>query len=495
MVPKIRYLIIQFFTFVFSAALILNMRNLSVFMGENSLSRYSATIISFLFFFLAPNVSTIAQSVSDNNNHPLKTDDYKYRALNAYVVFLDSFLNANSQNVQKKIRKDYKKIIVEKNTELVKELSESNFLFDNTISSYLSSLFYSIIQKNDLGKFPFHFFVSRSSQVNAYSFDDCTVVCNAGLLNVIENESQLAMVFCHEIAHYLLGHATLSVTAQLEKYYSPEFLAQVKAIKKETYNTKSKLEVLLMQDMFNRRKHNRGQEIAADSLGMLLYLKTGYNRSAVPQLYDRLDKAEESGVFKIRSFIEQQGVNVDEKWFDTGRKMSFGKPVTQAFADSFKTHPDCSKRKTYATTFLHQYAGTGSDFLIATRELFATIKKLALFEQALYMKEKKNMSQYFFQLVQADSQFPGNRFITAEIFNTLCLFALSQKNHTLFSITDKSYSTNDETDDYAHLLNFLDRVELQQLAGIAGAYYSKHENLITRNTETNNNLEKIKQLQ
>ena len=91
------------------------------------------------------------------------------------------------------------------------ELRENNFLFDPEITNYLSSIFYHILEKNNLNKNGFHFFVSRSAAVNASAYEDGTVICNLGLLKISETESQIAMVFCHELAHYLLNHVNNSI--------------------------------------------------------------------------------------------------------------------------------------------------------------------------------------------------------------------------------------------------------------------------------------------
>jgi Peptidase family M48/Domain of unknown function (DUF5666) len=52
----------------------------------------------------------------------------------------------------------------------------------------------------------FRFFVIEDPSINAAAFPDGTVLVNTGLLGAIENESQLAFVLSHEIAHVLQAH-------------------------------------------------------------------------------------------------------------------------------------------------------------------------------------------------------------------------------------------------------------------------------------------------
>jgi hypothetical protein len=52
----------------------------------------------------------------------------------------------------------------------------------------------------------FRFFVVEDPSINAAALPDGTVLVNTGLLGAVENESQLAFVLSHEIAHVLQAH-------------------------------------------------------------------------------------------------------------------------------------------------------------------------------------------------------------------------------------------------------------------------------------------------
>jgi predicted Zn-dependent protease len=52
----------------------------------------------------------------------------------------------------------------------------------------------------------FRFFVIEDASINAESLPDGTVIVHTGLLGVVENESELAFVLSHEIAHVLQAH-------------------------------------------------------------------------------------------------------------------------------------------------------------------------------------------------------------------------------------------------------------------------------------------------
>src|SRR6185312_3948338 len=103
---------------------------------------------------------------------------YVYQDLNSYKVFLENTESQNGALLDKKLQKQYKEIINGKNDALLKQLNDKGFLFDAEAYPYLNSILNHILEKNSLDKNQFHFFIDRSPEVNAYSYEDGTVVCN-----------------------------------------------------------------------------------------------------------------------------------------------------------------------------------------------------------------------------------------------------------------------------------------------------------------------------
>lgn len=441
-----------------------------------------------VFIFLCVPVCSLAQK----NGASLPKSLVAYTQIDDYKKHLNAIAEKNVLALDKKLRKDYHEIINEKNTDLLTELKESNFLFDTEITNYLSAVFFHILEKNNLNKNDYHFFVNRTSAVNACAYEDGTVICNLGLLEIAETESQVAMVFCHELAHYLLNHINSSIIKRIEKYNSPEFMAQVKEIKKEKYNTKKQLEDLLITDLFNRRRHNRSQELSADSLGMLLFSKTNYSSASIPHLFDLLNLADTiTTKTSIREFCSKENIAADENWFIIRKKITFGTAEKKEIKDTLRTHPDCAVRKIFAENFFNKNPKPGSDFVIYTNTILNTIKQQAAFEEARYSKDKERLSYYLYQLIQNDARYKANTFIKQEIFELLLGFYFKQKSHTLALFIDSPYATEHANDEYAKLLKMLDALDLQRMKAIAVNYYEKNKNFITLNTELNKNLQEL----
>jgi len=432
------------------------------------------------------------QQIAHAQDNSISPKNHQYQDIDAYSAFLNKTLADNAAALDKSIRKDYTKIITEKNTGLIKSLKENDFLFDADTYPYLNAIFNHILEKNGLDKTQYHFFVDRTSSVNAYSYEDGTIVCNLGLVDIMENESQLAMVFCHELGHYLLKHVNNSIVGQLEKYNSPEFLAQIKKIKKQEYNVNKQLEQLLTVDVFNRRKHNRGQERAADSLALILFNKTAYNGTNVSRIFDLLAASENSpNAGALKSFFKNENIAIDEEWLKPTKRMTFGS-VKKEIVDSLKTHPDCSVRKITMQVWYDKHPKTGADYLIANAQKLESVKKIAYFDAAAHAKEKDDLGYYFYQLILVNTLYPANKVIKSEIFDTLVSLGKHQKEHTLHTVVTTQYIPDDDADEYALLLKFFDSVDLDSLTAIATKYYTNNKSYIPASDEAINNLAQLK---
>lgn len=82
-------------------------------------------------------------------------------------------------------------------------------LEERSVQEYVSHLGDSLLPAGAEGTsrpIEFRFFVVEDPEINAASLPDGTMLINTGLLGAIQNESQLAFVMSHEIAHVLQAH-------------------------------------------------------------------------------------------------------------------------------------------------------------------------------------------------------------------------------------------------------------------------------------------------
>jgi predicted Zn-dependent protease len=82
-------------------------------------------------------------------------------------------------------------------------------LAERSVQEYVAHLGDSLIPEGAKGTrkpIEFRFFVVEDPEINAASLPDGTLLINTGLLGAIENESQLAFILSHEMAHVLQVH-------------------------------------------------------------------------------------------------------------------------------------------------------------------------------------------------------------------------------------------------------------------------------------------------
>ena len=84
--------------------------------------------------------------------------------------------------------------------------NQPNFVKDPAISHYIQALGDRLVDNNDLGNRDFRFFVIDNAAINAFAVPGGYIGFYTGLILLADNESQLAAVLAHEIAHITRNH-------------------------------------------------------------------------------------------------------------------------------------------------------------------------------------------------------------------------------------------------------------------------------------------------
>ena len=86
--------------------------------------------------------------------------------------------------------------------EFYDKLGKAHFILQNErANTFLTLLGERILTHSDKAPFEFKFSIIRNSAINAFATPGGYVYVNQGLINLVENEGQLAGVLAHEIAH------------------------------------------------------------------------------------------------------------------------------------------------------------------------------------------------------------------------------------------------------------------------------------------------------
>jgi len=216
---------------------------------------------------------------------------------------------AKLKSLQSEIRKQYEKDsvgVTGENKKYVLEIYRSRFksldeLFTDkeTITSpeasaYINTIANEIISKNpELKKIQPRVFFSRAWWPNAYTTGEGTVVFNIDLFIKLQNESQVAFVMCHELAHQYLEHSNKKINKYINTIYSKEFQEKLKELRKQKYGKKDELDELEKSFAFNIFRHSREYETEADSIGLHFMKNTGYDCKEALSCLTLLDEMDE----------------------------------------------------------------------------------------------------------------------------------------------------------------------------------------------------------
>lgn len=163
--------------------------------------------------------------------------------------------------------------------EFYDRLSKHNLLIrDEKVNDYITRLGNTILSKSSNVLFNFHFSVIRSSAINAFATPGGYVYVNRGLINLCQNENELAGVLAHEIAHVNSRH----IAQQIEKSQKIN-MASLAAILAGVFlggggvGTEAALGLTMATSTALSLKYSRENEEEADRIGMSYLVNAGYD--------------------------------------------------------------------------------------------------------------------------------------------------------------------------------------------------------------------------
>jgi Zn-dependent protease with chaperone function len=165
---------------------------------------------------------------------------------------------------------------------------ELNLVTDRDVTNYVATLGQRLVARapND-NKFPFTFKVVDDKSINAFALPGGPIYVNRGALEAADNESQIAGVIGHEIAHVILRHGTNQAT-------KGQAIGGLAGLVGAVFGDSRLGQVASLGGVFAANsvllKYSRDAESQADLMGTQILYDSGYEPRAMAEFFDKLAK-------------------------------------------------------------------------------------------------------------------------------------------------------------------------------------------------------------
>ncbi|MDU1905268.1 MAG: M48 family metallopeptidase [Dysgonomonas sp.] len=141
-----------------------------------------------------------------------------------------------------------------------------------------------------ISEYSWEFNLVKSTDVNAFCMPGGKIVVYEGILPVTQDETGLAVVLGHEVAHAVAKHANERMSQQVLQQYGSTALGMVldgkssavQGIASTVYGLGTQYGVML--------PYSRKQELEADELGLIFMAMAGYNPQVAESFWTRMSQ-------------------------------------------------------------------------------------------------------------------------------------------------------------------------------------------------------------
>lgn len=190
-----------------------------------------------------------------------------------------------------------------------------NVIEDLEINNYFETIGKKLTSYSDIPTQPFHFFVVDSDEVNAFAMPGGFIGVHSGLILDTHDESELASVLAHEIAHITQHHLARTFEA-VNKLSLPMAIATIAAIvASATLNNpeigQAAVSALAAGGQQMQVNFTRAHEKEADRIGVQLLASAGFDPMSMPNFFETLQKNTRYYQQKVPEFLRTHPVTTD----------------------------------------------------------------------------------------------------------------------------------------------------------------------------------------
>ncbi|CUU24880.1 Beta-barrel assembly-enhancing protease [Duffyella gerundensis] len=161
---------------------------------------------------------------------------------------------------------------------------------DPLLNDYINQLGQRLVSHAQSVRTPFHFFLIRNDELNAFAFFGGNVVLHSALFRYADNESQLASVMAHEISHVTQRHLARAMEEQ-QRNAPLTWVGVLGSILLAMANPQGGMAALTgtlagtQQGVISFTQNN---EQEADRIGIQVLQRAGFDPQAMPNFLQKL---------------------------------------------------------------------------------------------------------------------------------------------------------------------------------------------------------------
>ncbi|MFN0204468.1 MAG: M48 family metallopeptidase [Bacteroidia bacterium] len=318
------------------------------------------------------------------------------------VVWMKSVSDLSKQE-SKKVREIKQDFYFQQSFYLKSLLSSGNVIFGDTLSAYLTQVAHKILKNRPQLQGKLRFYTVRSSSPNAFTSNDGIILVNIGLLAKLKNEAQLAFVLCHEISHFEQQHP----------------LKIFQETRQSHHRQGGVFEKLSMEErLFSQGTYTQQTEYQADSLGLQLYLSTGYATADIDDLFEKMESTQ---ALYDSTIFDFSALNIQNLPFFNLQTQAIEGIVDEENNPSL-SHPNAAQRKAKLAKLLPKKNRPTLAFIIE-KSHFYYVQKLARMENSLIELENRHYETSLYNLTILAQLYPEEALFWQKM-KTYCLYGL-----------------------------------------------------------------------
>lgn len=181
-------------------------------------------------------------------------------------------------------------------------------LNDAQVAAYVRGLGQRLVRAAPGPKYPYSFTVANYREINAFALPGGPIWINRGVLHAAGNESQVAGVMAHEIAHIAQRHAASQLTNAMLANWGLGLLGAVLG-NSGGAGAAQVAAGLLTNGVF--LKFSRDDEREADRVGLQILTKAGWDARGMTELFETLRREASRDPAAIETFFSTHPAPAD----------------------------------------------------------------------------------------------------------------------------------------------------------------------------------------